>query len=171
MGTLHSSPTPCSVVNADDSHIGHNHGHDHHHHHNSNMHGIFLHVLADTLGSVGVIISTLLIRHFNWSGFDPLASILIAVLILASTVPLLKTTATALVLVNSPEQEYALRDVLGEVGVVPGVSSIDGVKIWEGGGTVRVSVKKDDLSVVRERVGRVLSREGTEGVCIDIVRG
>lgn len=165
-----SHPT-CSVVNADDSHMGHNHGHDHHHHHNSNMHGIFLHVLADTLGSVGVIISTLLIRHFNWPGFDPLASILIAVLILASTVPLLKTTATALLLVNSPEQEYALRDVLGEVGVVPGVSSIDGVKVWDAGGTVRVSVKKDDLSVVRERVARVLSREGTEGVCIDVVRG
>lgn len=135
------------------------------------MHGIFLHVLADTLGSVGVIISTLLIRHFNWSGFDPLASILIAILILLSTVPLLKATATSLLMLNSYEQEYALRDVLGEVGVVPGVSSIDGVRIWENGGTVRVRVKKDDLGIVRERIGRVLAgKEGVEGICVDVVR-
>ena len=126
--------------------------------------------MADTLGSVGVIISTLLIRHFNWPGFDPLASILIATLILASTVPLLKSTASSLLLVNSHEKEYVLRDVLGEVGVVPGVSGIEGGRIWEEGGTVRVKVKKDDLGVVRERVGRVLSKEHLDGVYIDMVR-
>jgi solute carrier family 30 (zinc transporter), member 5/7 len=126
--------------------------------------------LADTLGSVGVIISTLLIRHFGWSGFDPLASIFIAILILISTVPLLKTTATSLLMVNSPEREYALRDMLGEIGVVPGVSGIDGVRIWEGGGTIRVQVKKDDLGIVRERVKRVLSNTGEESVCVDVVR-
>jgi len=136
------------------------------------MHGIFLHVLADTLGSVGVIISTLLIRHFNWSGFDPLASILIAILILLSTVPLLKTTATSLLMINSHEQEYALRDVLGDVGVVPGVSGIDNVRIWENGGSIRVKVKKDDLGIVRERLSRVLAgkTEGVEGICVDVVR-
>ena len=52
---------------------GHSHGehsHDHGHVHtssppheqNDNMHGVFLHVLADTLGSVGVIFSTFLIQ-------------------------------------------------------------------------------------------------------------
>jgi solute carrier family 30 (zinc transporter), member 5/7 len=123
------------------------------------------------LGSVGVIISTLLIRQFNWSGFDPLASILIAILILLSTIPLLKTTATSLLLLNSHEQEYTLRDVLGEIGVVPGVGEIDGVRIWDGGGTVRVQVKKDDLGIVGERVGRVLGMKGVEEVCVDVIRG
>ena len=114
--------------------------------------------------------STLLIRQFNWSGFDPLASILIAGLILVSTVPLLKTTASSLLLVNSHEQEYSLRDLLGEVGVVPGVSGIDGVRIWDGGGTLRVRVKKDDLGVVRERVRRALGTEHMTEICIDVVR-
>ena len=51
---------------------GHSHGHSHDHDHvhtsspphgqNDNMHGVFLHVLADTLGSVGVIFSTFLIQ-------------------------------------------------------------------------------------------------------------
>jgi zinc transporter 5/7 len=122
------------------------------------------------LGSVGVIISTILIRHFSWSGFDPLASIFIAILILLSTVPLLKTTAASLLLVNSHEREYALRDILGEIGVVPGVSALENVRVWEGGGTLRVRVKKDDLGIVRERVGRVLKKEEMDEVYVDVVR-
>ena len=71
------------------SHHGHSHhGHDHHGHghHDHNhllplsshdtsdassgstariMQGVFLHVLADTLGSVGVIISSILIEQFG----------------------------------------------------------------------------------------------------------
>ena len=113
----------------------------------------------------------MLIQQFKWSGFDPLASILIAILILLSTIPLLKTTATSLLLLNSHEQEYTLRDVLGEIGVVPGVGEIDGVRIWDGGGTVRVQVKKDDLGIVGERVGRVLGMKGVEEVCVDVIRG
>jgi solute carrier family 30 (zinc transporter), member 5/7 len=161
------------LINLINRHIGHSHDHDHNHnhHHNSNMHGIFLHVLADTLGSVGVIVSTLLIRHFNWSGFDPLASIFIAILILMSTIPLLQTTASSLLLLNSYEQEYTLRDVLGEVSVIPGVSQIETVKLWEDGGSIKVRIKKDDLMVVRERVGRLLDRKGFEGVYVDAIRG
>ena len=44
--------------------------------------GIFLHILADTLGSVGVIISSTLIYLFDWMIADPLCSMFIAVLIM-----------------------------------------------------------------------------------------
>ncbi len=43
--------------------------------------GVFLHILADTLGSVGVIISSLLIRFFDWHIADPICSLIIACLI------------------------------------------------------------------------------------------
>ncbi|MBP0661853.1 cation transporter, partial [Mycobacterium tuberculosis] len=46
-----------------------------------NLHGILLHIVADTLGSVGVIISTLLLKWTGWSGWDAVASIVISVLI------------------------------------------------------------------------------------------
>lgn len=74
-------------------------------------------------------------------------------------------------LLNSHEKEYALRDVLGEIGVVPGVSEIEGVRIWDGAGTIRVRVKKDDLGIVKGRVGRVLGTQKVEGVCVDVIRG
>jgi hypothetical protein len=74
-------------------------------------------------------------------------------------------------MINSPQKEYLLRDVLGEVGIVPGVSSLDGVRIWDGGGTVRVRVKKDDLAIVRERISRLLAgKEGLEGISVDVIR-
>ena len=68
------------------------------------------HVMADTLGSVGVIISTLLINRFGWTGFDPIASIFIAVLIFASVVPLVSESGRLLCLDLGEERE---RDVRG----------------------------------------------------------
>jgi len=43
--------------------------------------GVFLHILADTLGSIGVIVSSLLIRYHGWMVADPICSMLIAGLI------------------------------------------------------------------------------------------
>lgn len=75
-----------------------------------------MHVLADTLGSVGVIISTILIQQFGWTGFDPLASILIAVLIFISVIPLIKSTASILMLsINDDELERDIIEGLKEV--------------------------------------------------------
>lgn len=54
------------------------------------MEGVFLHVLADTLGSVGVIISAILIHQFGWMLADPVCSIFISILIFFSVIPLLK---------------------------------------------------------------------------------
>jgi len=39
------------------------------------MQGMFLHVLADTLGSVAVIISALCIRYLGWTYADPVCSV------------------------------------------------------------------------------------------------
>lgn len=68
----------------------------------------------DTLGSVGVIISTLLIQYYGWTGFDPIASLFIAVLIVASVVPLVIDTGRVLSLdlgANGSRVEMALKEV------------------------------------------------------------
>lgn len=43
--------------------------------------GVVLHILADTLGSVGVIVSTVLIRLYGWHIADPICSLFIAILV------------------------------------------------------------------------------------------
>ncbi|KWU42387.1 CDF-like metal transporter, partial [Rhodotorula sp. JG-1b] len=98
--------------------------------HSHNMKGVFLHVLADTLGSVGVIISTLLINRYGWNGFDPLASIFIAVMIFASVVPLVQESGRILVLDMGPEREAELRKALVEVSRLQGVSSFTKPRFW-----------------------------------------
>ena len=59
----------------------HTHKHDHEHNaepedhghgHNENVYGFFLHILADALGSVGVIISSLLIHYKGMYIADPI---------------------------------------------------------------------------------------------------
>jgi zinc transporter 5/7 len=103
-------------------HHDHGHGHDHHHH-SANMHGVFLHILADTMGSVGVIISTLLIQYTGWTGFDPIASIVIAGLIFASVIPLLKQTGSILLLRSDPGITQNVQMALNEISKVDGVLS------------------------------------------------
>jgi zinc transporter 5/7 len=94
------------------------------------MRGVFLHVMADTLGSVGVIVSTLLIRWTGWTGFDPLASLFIAALILASVAPLVLDAARVLVLDVGPHTEPTLRKALGDVATVRGVKSYSAARVW-----------------------------------------
>lgn len=77
------------------------------------------HVMADTLGSVGVIISTLLINRYGWTGFDPLASIFIAVLIFASVVPLVVDSGRLLILDMGEEREVEVRKALLGVSFGP----------------------------------------------------
>ena len=77
--------------------------------------GVFLHVLADTLGSVGVIISTLLIEAFGWNIADPICSLFIATLIFLSVVPLVRRTCNILLLRTPEELEDGLAHALHKV--------------------------------------------------------
>lgn len=43
--------------------------------------GVFLHIVADTLGSVGVIISAILMQKYDLMIADPICSMLISILI------------------------------------------------------------------------------------------
>jgi len=74
-----------------------------------------LHVLADTLGSVGVILSTLLIQTFGWHIADPICSLFIAALIFVSVLPLIKETALVLLLRTPEELQRPLAGIFHKV--------------------------------------------------------
>ena len=77
--------------------------------------GVYLHVLADTLGSVGVIISSLLIQYYKWYIADPICSLFISVMIFLSVIPLLKDSSTVLLQRTPIELEDILSDALFKV--------------------------------------------------------
>lgn len=117
---------------------GHSHGHDHghshgghdHHGHSANMQGVFLHIMADTLGSAGVIVSTLLIQWFGWTGFDPIASLFIAILIFMSVIPLIKQSASVLMLELDDHVVNQVEGTLEEVRRLNGVTGVDHYRFW-----------------------------------------
>lgn len=109
-------------------HAEHSHGHGHEGH-SHNMRGVFLHVMADTLGSVGVIISTLLIQFYGWTGFDPIASLFIAVLIAASVIPLVLDTGRILAL-DVSDKDIKIQEALSELSSIPGVQSYTNPRFW-----------------------------------------
>ncbi|KAJ4303510.1 putative zinc transporter msc2 [Kalmusia sp. IMI 367209] len=94
------------------------------------MQGIFLHILADALGSVAVIISTLLTKYYGWSGWDPIASCIIAVLIFASAIPLVKSSGMRLMLSLPADVEYGIRNTLQELSSLRGVVGYAVPKFW-----------------------------------------
>ena len=63
---------------------------------------------------MGVIVSTLLIQFYGWTGFDPIASIFIALLIAASVIPLVIDTGKVLAL-DVAERGDGIADALAEV--------------------------------------------------------
>jgi zinc transporter 5/7 len=63
---------------------------------------------------VGVIISTLLIQFYGWTGFDPIASLFIAILIAASVIPLVMDTGKVLAL-DVAERDVDIQRALTEV--------------------------------------------------------
>lgn len=93
------------------------------------MRGVFLHVMADTLGSVGVIISTLLIQFYGWTGFDPIASLFIAVLIAASVIPLVIDTGKILAL-DVGDKDTAIQEALHELSSIEGLASYSCPRFW-----------------------------------------
>lgn len=122
---------------------GHAHGHGcdhdhakpqahslHGHEHNENMHGIFLHVAADAGGSLAVIISTALTLWKPWYLWDPLATILIAVLIFAAAVPLVTASGQKLLLVVPDDAEYMIKNTLQELGELRGVVGYAVPRFW-----------------------------------------
>ncbi|CAJ2514295.1 Uu.00g024140.m01.CDS01 [Anthostomella pinea] len=154
---------------------GHAHGHAHSHSHdNENMHGIYLHILADTLGSASVIFSTILTYLIPWSGWDPLASLLIAYLILITATPLVKSSARRLLLTIPADAEYNLRNTLSEITNQRGVASYSVPKFWandgasneSGGkllGVIHVAAMRGaDMEEVRDRVKQYLGKHGIE---------
>lgn len=141
---------------------------------NANMRGVFLHVLADTLGSVGVIISTILIRQFGWLIADPICSLFIAVLIFLSVIPLVKDACEVLLLRIPPEHEKELHSALEKVNKIEGVISYRDPHFWRHSasviaGTIHLQLMSDVVEQrIIQQVTAVLKDAGVNNLSVQI---
>lgn len=119
-------------------------GHDEHHHsrpkggeaqvprRSMNMEGVFLHVLGDALGNIGVIISALFIwkTPFWWRFYmDPFVSLCITAIIFATAVPLCMRASK--VLLQATPSFVNCEEVLEDIQSLPGVQEVHDLHIWQ----------------------------------------
>lgn len=112
------------------------------------MKGVFLHILADTLGSVGVIVSAVLMQMFGWMIADPICSMLIAILIVLSVASLMKESWEILMQRQPVALDYILPQCYNKVTQIPGVYSVQEPHFWTLCSDVYVGCLK--LEVARE---------------------
>ena len=96
--------------------------------HNINVEGAFLHVIADLLGSVGVVISGILIWTLGWTLADPIASVIIAILILVSSWRLMKKVIH--VLLEGTPEHVDVYQLCSKLEAVEGVTLVHDIHVW-----------------------------------------
>ncbi|MGE7112894.1 cation diffusion facilitator family transporter [Lysinibacillus sp. NPDC047702] len=95
---------------------------------NLNMRGAFLHVLSDMLGSVGAIVAALLIMFFGWGWADPLASVIVALLVLRSGYYV--TKAAVHVLMEGTPSNVDIQEIIQTIEQTKGVHSLHDLHVW-----------------------------------------
>ncbi len=131
-----------------DSLHGHDHGHAHdadnpddhegHAHddatapkaggHALNLRGAWLHLLGDALGAVAAIVAAVVIRFGGPSAADPIASFVVAAILLAGSLRLLRDAL--LVLFEASPKHLPVAKIRGIIAGFPGVTTIHNLHVW-----------------------------------------
>ncbi|WAX76767.1 cation diffusion facilitator family transporter [Streptomyces sp. KMM 9044] len=93
-----------------------------------NVRGAFLEVAADTLGSVAVIVSALVVVATGWMAADPIASLVIAALIVPRTFKLLRETLD--VLLEAAPKGVDMTQVRAHILGTQGVEDVHDLHAW-----------------------------------------
>ncbi|OLL22740.1 Zinc homeostasis factor 1 [Neolecta irregularis DAH-3] len=109
-----------------------NSGKDSHSHRNLNMRGVFLHVMGDFVGNLGVVATALFIwkTDFSWRFYsDPVISLFITAIIFSSALPLCKSASQ--ILLQRVPTGVKLSDVKEDISNIKGVDSVHELHIWQ----------------------------------------
>lgn len=170
-GHSHSHEHP----HAHDETEEHDHDHDeeegghggHSHEGSMNMRGVFLHVLGDALGNVGVIGAGLIIwlSDYSWKYYsDPAISLIITCIIFSSALPLVKSAS--FILLQGVPNNIPLESVRSAIGGIPGVLNVHELHVWSLSesktvASVHIMVhNKDEFVEVSKKIRKVMHRFG-----------
>ncbi len=96
--------------------------------HDLNVRGAYLHMAADALVSLGVVVSGLIIWRFGLYWFDPLASLLIAAVIFVSTWGLLRDSLN--LAIDGVPRALDPHEIRGWLKAQEGVDDLHDLHIW-----------------------------------------
>ncbi|MFF4559579.1 cation diffusion facilitator family transporter [Streptomyces sp. NPDC001435] len=93
-----------------------------------NVRGAFLEVAADALGSLAVIVSAAVILATGWQAADPIASLVIGLMIVPRTVKLLRETLD--VLLEAAPKDVDMAEVRAHILALDGVEDVHDLHAW-----------------------------------------
>jgi len=93
-----------------------------------NVRGVFLHAVGDTVSSIAVIISSLVVVFTGYSGLDPVAAVLIGILIMRSAYGLVRDSTN--ILLEATPKHLELQSIAKTIGSVDGVKGVHDLHVW-----------------------------------------
>ena len=129
-----------------------------------NVRGAFLHMLMDTLVSVGVVISGLVIRYTGWAWVDTAVSLAIAVVILVSTFNLLRESL--FLSIDAVPSSVDLERLRARLDAVPALRGWHHLHVWaisttENAATLHVVVDRlEEMAGVKRELKALFLAEG-----------
>jgi cation diffusion facilitator family transporter len=132
-------------------HDGHDHGHGaaapkKAHGHALNLRGAWLHLIGDTLGALAALVAALVIRFGGSPAADPVASFVVATILLVGSLRLLRDAT--LVLLESAPKHLPIATIRRVILGHPGVVAMHDLHVWTlgaGHDAVSVHVRADSL--------------------------
>lgn len=130
-----------------------------------NVRGAFMHMVADTLVSVGVVISGVVIVFTGWYIIDPIISMVIALVILISTWGLLRDSVR--LAMDAVPENVNLDHLRKEITAIPHVLDVHHIHVWamsttENAMTAHIVV--DDMKYAHETIHAVKEELREDGI-------
>jgi cobalt-zinc-cadmium efflux system protein len=144
------------------------------HGHSLNARGAYLHVIGDLLGSVGTVIAALVVRTTGWLTADPIASVVVTLLVVRSAWRLVRESVD--VLLEATPGHISLGRVREGLQAIAGIESVHDLHVWTvTSGMVAMSahavVKEPDANQqVLEAAVAAMQRLGISHVTLQVER-
>lgn len=139
--------------------------------HDLNVRGAFLHMAMDTLVSVGVVISGIIIMLTGFVLVDTLISLIIAILILVSTWKLLKESL--FLSLDAVPESISIPKLEQQIAHVPGVKSLHHLHVWavsttENAATIHIVLNDpSEMEDVKHAVKEVFRQQGIQHTTVE----
>jgi cobalt-zinc-cadmium efflux system protein len=97
-------------------------------HNDLNAKAAYLHVLGDLLGSVGVVLSGLLIWITGWNIFDPLITLLFSIILCWSASKIIRKSVR--ILMQATPEGFDSVEIGKALAAIPGVKEVHDLHVW-----------------------------------------
>lgn len=145
----------------------------HRHAHGLNARAAFLHVIGDFLGSVGVLAASAAIALFGWRWADPVASVVIGVVVVVGSIRVVLESVH--VLMEGAPAHLDAEEIRQTLATLSGVTDVHDLHLWSLGGRapllsahLRIEHSARPHDVLRAATAALHERFGIEHVTLQV---